>query len=459
MKQSTAVLWAACLGYGMVILDTSVLNVALPSIAAETGASGVEQRWIVDSYVLVMTALLLAGGGLIDRFGAKRVFHVGIALFAAASVVSALTSSPGVLIAARAFQGIGGALLIPATLTVVVTFFAEPQARGKAIAIIATVTASPQAFGPTLGGVLVETLGWRSIFLLNVPVAFATLLFARKMPAGTPHRRALDLPGVALIALALGALTYAVIDVTEEWTFSPRVAIALVVALVGFAAFVMVERRAQAPLLPTEVRRAPTVQLYVLAGTFMFVLFYGALFAANLYFQKVLDLDAVTAGALLLPAGVPVFVLPLVVSRVAKKSSPATLTTVGVIVSTIGAAVAYSSAWFSSPFAIAVSLAVVGIGFGIASPPHLHLATAVAPAGTTGVISALANAGRQAGYLLGVAAVGSAGSGNPGFLQATTVAVAGGVLALLALRAAEAGRRRAARAAAAVAVESGQVAP
>lgn len=443
MKKTTFILWAACLGYGMVILDTSVLNVALPPIAAETGASGIEQRWIIDSYVLVMTALLLAGGGLIDRFGAKRVFYTGVALFALASIACALTSSPGVLIAARAVQGVGGALLIPATLTVVMTVFTEPQARGKAIAIIATVTASPQAFGPTLGGVLVDTLGWRSIFLLNVPVAVATLVFARAMPAGTGHKRALDIPGVALVALSLGALTYAVIDFTTSWTLDARVILSLIISVVACVLFVVTENRVSSPLLPREVRQSPTVNLYVLTGTFMFVLFYGALFAANLYFQNVLHLSALTAGLLLLPAGIPVFALPILVSRVAKKFTPASLVAVGTLVSTIGAAVVFLAPVISSPWLIAGSLLIVGFGFGIASPPHLNLATAVAPAGTAGVISALANAGRQAGYLLGVAAVGAAGHDVAGLFQATSFAVAGGVLALITLGIAQRLKQRA----------------
>lgn len=261
MKKSTSILWAACLGYGMVILDTSVLNVALPSIAAETGASAIEQRWIIDSYVLVMTALLLAGGGLIDRFGAKRIFHTGVALFALASIACALTSSPGILITARAIQGVGGALLIPATLTVVMTVFAEPQARGKAIAIIATVTATPQAFGPTLGGVFVDTLGWRSIFLLNVPVALATLVFARAMSAGAGRKRTLDIPGVALVALSLGGLTYAVIDFTTSWTLDARVILALIIAGVAYLLFVVTENKVSSPLFPQEVRQSPTVNL------------------------------------------------------------------------------------------------------------------------------------------------------------------------------------------------------
>lgn len=165
----------------------------------------------------------------------------------------------------------------------------------------------------------------------------------------------------------------------------------------------------------------------------MFVVFYGALFSANLYFQNVLHLSALTAGLFLLPAGVPVFALPILVSRVAKKFTPASLVAVGTLVSTIGVAAVSLAPVISSPWLIAGSLLIVGIGFGIASPPHLNLATAVAPAGTAGVISALANAGRQAGYLLGVATVGSAGNDVAGLSQATSFAVAGGVLALIAL--------------------------
>ena len=431
MKQSSAILWAVCLGYSMVILDTSILNVALPSIAAESGASGVQQQWIIDAYVLVMTSLLLAGGGLIDRFGAKRVFNTGISIFALSSLACALTNDASVLIIARAIQGIGGALLIPATLAIIVTFFTDAQERGKAIAIVATVTASPQAFGPTLGGILVDTLGWRSIFLLNIPIAIVALFFGKRIPVGVAHKRSLDIPGVILIALALGSVTYAIINFTDTWQLGTSSYIALGVFLASFIGFFILESKTERPLIPHIILKAPTVNLYVLCGTFMFILFYGALFAANLYFQKVLSINALVSGLLLLPAGAPVFILPIIVSKVAKGKSPFTLTLTGTIISTVGASLALLVLIVNSPLLIAISLLIVGIGFGIASPPHLNLVTSVAPEGTAGIISALANAGRQAGYLLGVAAVGMAGISLMGYTQASIVATIGGIVAIL----------------------------
>ncbi|GAA4150968.1 MFS transporter [Leifsonia shinshuensis] len=433
MKQSTAILWAACLGYGMVILDTSVLNVALPSIALETNASGAQQRWMIDAYVLVMTALLLAGGGLIDRFGAKRIFHIGVAIFAVASMACAIVSDANLLIVGRTLQGIGGALLIPATLTVVVTHFTDQAQRGKAIALIATVTASPQAFGPTLGGLLVDTLGWRSIFLLNVPIAVVTLFLGRRIAAGVASTRKLDIPGLLSFALALGALTFGVIDLSENRHLTAASITACVVAVGAGAIFLFIERSVSSPLLPRSVLHAKNLNLVVLAGTFMFILFYGALFAANLYFQKVLQMDALSAGLWLLPAGVPVFALPILVAKLAKRRSAFVPTMIGIVVATIGASAALLSGVFEGPIIVAASLLIIGIGFGIASPPHLNLATGAAPAGAAGVVSALANAGRQAGYLLGVAAVGTAGLGLDGYLQASWVAITGGVLAITAL--------------------------
>lgn len=433
MKRSTSVLWAACLGYSMVILDTTVLNVALPTIARDTTASAGQQQWIIDAYVLVMTALLLAGGGLIDRFGATRIFKIGVAVFGAASVVCATTTAAPVLITARALQGVGGAMLIPATLAVVLSYFTVPQERGRAIAIIATVTASPQAFGPSLGGLLVDTLGWRSIFLLNVPVGIITLFFARGLPAGLSHKRPLDLAGLLLVVVALGSVTFGAIDLTNGHPAPFMAALAFIIAITAGILFALVETRVKSPLLPSQVLRAPVVQLYVLAGMFLFMLFYGALFAANLYFQQALGLNAISSGLLLLPAGIPVFVLPIVVSKLTSKRGPAAVTMTGAIVATFGAAVALCSGLDSSPLVISGSLLIVGIGFGIASPPHLALATSIAPAGTGGVISALANAGRQSGYLFGVALVGMAGSGLIGFQVASGITVIAGLLALSAL--------------------------
>ena len=328
-------------------------------------------------------------------------------------------------------------MLIPATLATVMAVFTEPQARGKAIAVIATVTASPQAFGPTLGGVLVETLGWRSLFLLNIPVAIVTLLFARALPQASAHKRPLDITGVLLVVLSLGALTYGIINLTAGEQNLTGIIACFVIAAVAGAVFIAVERRSNSPLLPGPVLASPKVHLYVLAGTFMFILFYGALFAANLYFQKVLGLNALTSGLLLLPAGLPVFALPLIVSRFIKKKNPATVTTAGVIISTLGAVLALFAPMTTSPYLISASLLVVGIGFGISAPPHLSLAMSVAPPGTAGVISALANAGRQAGYLLGVALVVSAGTGGPGCQTAAAITIFGGLLATGTLLAAK----------------------
>ncbi|MCL2482771.1 MAG: MFS transporter [Propionibacteriaceae bacterium] len=417
----------------MVILDTTVLNVALPGIATATGASSTQQQWIIDSYVLTMTALLMAGGGLIDRFGASRVFRSGIVVFTVASVAGAACTTAVPLIAARAVQGVGGAFLIPAALAVVAQEFPDQAQRGKIIAVVATITASPQAFGPTLGGFLVDTLGWRSVFLLNLPIGVLAMIFARRIQHSVARSRPLDYPGIVLLIVSLGGLTYGLIQFTQGgWPLSNLLA-AVAVAGVAAVVFVVIEKRVRQPLLPSEVRRSPTVMLYALAGLTIFIVFYGALFAANLYFQKVLGFGAFTTGLLLIAGGFPVFALPIIVSKVGHKLHPWALTLAGAVVCTLGtlfgvfATTGHSTEW------VVACLLVVGVGFGILTAPHLTLAMSVSPRGATGVVSALANSGRQSGYLIGVALVGTAGIDLAGYHRAIMVAAAAGLVTLVVL--------------------------
>jgi DHA2 family methylenomycin A resistance protein-like MFS transporter len=421
----------------MVILDTTVLNVALPDIAAQTGAGPAEQQWIIDAYVLAMTALLLAGGGLIDRFGASRIFRAGVVVFTIASALCAGCDAAWELIAARALQGVGGALLIPAALAVITQEFHDPAARGKAIAVIATITASPQAFGPTLGGLLVDSLGWRSVFLLNLPIGVATLWFARRLTRSAGHARPLDFPGTALVAAALGALAYGIIQYTQGGWPAAWFLAALACAIVLAGLFVLVESRSAGPLLPAQVMRNAPVMLYTLAGLALFIVFYGSLFAANLYLQQAAGWSALSAGMALIAGGFPVFALPILVAKLAKAVQPWQLTFIGACVSTAGAVVGVLALGGQAEWSVIVCLLVVGVGFGVLTAPHLTLAMSVSPAGAAGVVSALANAGRQSGYLIGVALVGGAGVSLAGYRQAMLITLTAGVATLVILIAAK----------------------
>ncbi|WP_446464619.1 MFS transporter [Streptomyces sp. BRA346] len=247
-------LWLACAAQFMVVLDVSVVNVALPAIQDALGFDGVGLQWVVGGYALVFAGFLLPGGRLADLYGRRRVFLWGLALLAASSLAGGVATTPGLLIAMRAVQGLGAAVLAPATLTILTTTFAEGPYRTRALATWTAVSSAGGAAGNLIGGVLTDTLTWRSILLINVPIGAAVLLAAaRLLPADRARGEAgkLDLPGAVLATLGVGALVHGVTQAGTHGWHAPTTVIGLAVGAAALAAFAAVEvRYATAPLLP-----------------------------------------------------------------------------------------------------------------------------------------------------------------------------------------------------------------
>ena len=288
---------AICVGYFMVILDTMVVNVALPALSAGLRTTTTGLEWVVDAYSLVFAALLLSAGALGDRRGAKTVFGVGIALFALASLACGMASSTAALIAARVAQGLGAALAVPSSLALLQAAYPERAARRRAFGIWGGVAGIAAGAGPVVGGALVSGLGWRSVFFLNVPIGAAALaLAARVLPAPTPRPHGVDPAGQAAGIAALGGLALALIEAGSAGWASPVVIGGLSAFVVAGGAFVLVERRASDPMLPLGLFSSATFSAATVVGLLINLGFYGELFVMSLYLQTLRGFSPLLAG-------------------------------------------------------------------------------------------------------------------------------------------------------------------
>ncbi|MDN5697032.1 MAG: MFS transporter, partial [Rubrobacter sp.] len=264
---------ATILASGMAFIDGTIVNVALPALQSTLGATATDAQWIVESYALMLAALILVGGSLGDRFGRRRIFMIGVVVFAAASVWCGLSRGPEELIAARAVQGAGGALLVPGSLSILGASFSEER-RGKAIGTWSGFSGVTAALGPVLGGFLIEQVSWRAAFLINVPLAVVVLVIAsRHIPESRdPEAGRLDLAGAGLATLGLGGVVYALISASTAGFAEPRVLLAMVVGVAALAGFAVVERNEREPMVPPSLFRsrnftgANVLTLFLYAG-------------------------------------------------------------------------------------------------------------------------------------------------------------------------------------------------
>jgi len=295
-------LTAVALGFFIVMLDTTIVNVALPRIGTDLHGGVSLLQWVVDSYTLVFAALLLTTGAACDILGARRIYLSGLAVFAIFSACCALAPTGSLLIGARAMQGIGAAALVPGSLALLAAAYPNPGDRAKAIGIWGGVGGIAAAAGPVLGGALITAVGWRAVFWVNLPVvAIAAWLTMRHTPNPAPaHRRHLDLPGQASAILALCAITYAVIDAAHT-SWSPRNLITLLIGVAAAAGFVLIERAKPDPMLPLTLFENRSFSVASFVGLALNLGFYGQFFVLTLYFQQYRGYGPLTAGLALAP--------------------------------------------------------------------------------------------------------------------------------------------------------------
>jgi EmrB/QacA subfamily drug resistance transporter len=304
------ILAATIVGSGMAFIDGTVTNVALPAVQQELGATAIDAQWIVESYSLLLAALILVGGSLGDHYGRRRIYALGVALFALASVACALAMSPGQLIAARVVQGIGGALLVPGSLAIISASF-EGERRGKAIGTWSGFSGITAALGPIFGGYLVEHVSWRAAFLINVPLALVVLFIVfRHVPESRdPDARKLDLPGAFLATLGLGGIVYGLIESSNRGFGDPLVVGALVLGVVGLVVFVFVERRSNEPMMPLSLFKSRNFSGANLLTLFLYAGLGGSLYFLPFVLIQVHGYSATAAGAAFLPFIIITFLL------------------------------------------------------------------------------------------------------------------------------------------------------
>lgn len=429
-------LTSVCVGFALVILDATVLNVAAPTLQAQLRADDAELLWAVDAYVLAFAALLLSTGLLGDRWGARTGFRLGPAVFTVASVGCAAAPTVGVLIGARVVQGAGAALLAPTSLALIHALYPEGGRRVSALATWASVSGVAFAAGPLVGGALVETVGWRSVFWVDVPVGLAALALTVRHVAPTPPRPVRShAVGQLLAAVALTAVTAALIEAGHRGWSDRRVLAALALGVVVSAVFVVHERRQAEPLVPTASFTSPPLRAGLLAGAAFNFTMYGSLFVYTLHLQEQRGYPPLLTGLAFLPLTLvhsPVASLlakPWTAARGPRRPLAAGLGCT--VVGTIGFAVAASEPYW----VLAVALAVFGVGSGLITTSMTSLVLANVPGDSVGVSCGLLNAARQLGGVLGIALLGSLVIGRlpEGVVLAETLAVAAVASALVVL--------------------------
>jgi DHA2 family methylenomycin A resistance protein-like MFS transporter len=385
------------LGFGVVQLDVTIVNTALSSIGRSLGGGMAELQWVVSAYTIAFAALILTAGALGDRLGAKKIFMAGFALFTLASVACALASSSSVLIASRAIQGTGAAILVPNSLALLNHAYPDEKQRGRAVGIWAAGASLALTAGPLAGGGLIALIGWRSIFLVNLPIGIA----ARS------RQRELDLAGQAAAIGALGCLAGAIIEGGARGWNNPWVLAGFVAFVVLAALFIAQERRTRQPMLPLSLFQHRLFSLASLVGLLVNVAFYGLIFVLSLYFQQINGLSALATGLAFLPMMGAVLVVNLLAARAAERFGAAMMIAAGAAIAAAGCIALLDVERGSSYGQVCAQLVAMGAGLGLLVPPLTSTLLGSVEKARSGVAAGVLNATRQTGSVIGVALFGS----------------------------------------------------
>jgi EmrB/QacA subfamily drug resistance transporter len=390
----------------MVVLDFSIVNVALPSIEAELGFSAASVQWVVTGYAIAFGGLLILGGRIADLYGRRRMFLIGLAVFTAASLAGGLARDPVLLVASRVVQGGGAALVAPAALSLIITGFPEGPRRSRAIGLYGATASVGFVAGQVLGGFLVEFTSWRSVFLVNVPVGLLTVLLGRRMLAEsrrTGAKRRLDTLGALLITLAVASLVFAVSQAGAAGWRSPLVLLGLAVSAVTTAGFALAEQRHPEPLVRPSLLRLPSLRnastLMVLLGVWNG----GEMLVLSLYFQQVLHDSPLMTGLAIAPQGVIGFTTGMLGARLAGRAGLQRVLILTSVTATVGFVILTQlpASGGYSPLLMAVML----VGFGTAGTSFGSMVTASSGVadGDQGLVGGVINTSRQVGAALGAA--------------------------------------------------------
>jgi DHA2 family methylenomycin A resistance protein-like MFS transporter len=408
-QASRLALPALCLGYFMVILDATAVNLSLPALGHDLGGDIGTLQWVLDGYTLTFAALLLSAGALGDRFGAHRIFCAGLVLFVVSSAACGVAPGTGSLIAARLVQGAAAAVLVPASLALLGAAYDDPGARARAVGVWGGVSGVAAASGPVIGGVLTQAVTWRLVFFINVPIGITALVLTlRHVPRAAGHgRRGFDLPAQAAVVGALGALTYALIEARAEGWTSPFIVGVLAVAALLAVVFVRAERRAVSPMLPLGLFRSRAFSGGSAIGLLINLGFYGQLFVASLYFQHARHMSPVVAGLALVPEGILVSVASFLSGRRTSRTGTRTTMLIGLCTGAAGFFGLTAAGPHTSYLVIVLPLMAAGFGMAFTMPAATTTVVEAAPAERAGVASGAINTGRQIGSTIGVALLGT----------------------------------------------------
>jgi EmrB/QacA subfamily drug resistance transporter len=408
-RRRLLVLAICCSSLFIVGLDNTIVNLALPSIGRDFGSSLSGLQWVIDAYTLVLASLLMLGGSTGDRFGRRRTFQTGLTLFGLGSLLCSLAPGTGWLIVFRALQAIGGSMLNPVAMSIITNVFTARAERAKAIGVWGSVIGLSMALGPLVGGLLVDTVGWRSVFWLNVPVVVAVVaLTARFVPESrAPRARRFDPPGQQLIVVLLGGLTFGIIEGPGRGWGSAVIVGSLVAAALALVGLLWVESRRTEPLLDPRFFGSVPFSAATLIAVAAFSAFAGFLFLNALYLQDVRGYSPLHAGLLTLPMAAMTALLPPISGRiVARRGTRLPLVIGGVGIAASGCLLLTLSA--STPLVLVVAAYVVfGLGFGMINAPITNTAVSGMPVAQAGVAAGVASTSRQVGSALGVAVLGS----------------------------------------------------
>src|SRR4051795_11550730 len=409
MRTEVRILLICCTSLFLVGLDITVVNVALPTIGRELDADVPALQWTVDAYTLVLASLLMFAGSTADRFGRRRVFVAGLSVFSAASLLCSLAPSVGFLIAFRVLQAVGGSMLNPVAMSIVTNTFTNPRERAQAVGVWGAVFGLSMALGPIVGGTVVSSIGWRAIFLINLPVGLAAIaLTLRFVPESkAPRPRRVDPVGQALVIVLLASLTFGIIEGPSRGWSSPLIVGMFSAALAALLGLLLYEPRRRDPLIDLRFFRSIPFSSAIVISVAAFAAFGGFLFLNTLYLQEVRGLSPLQAGLATVPTAVVTMIasplsgrivgrrgprLPLLIAGVSFVTACAMLTGIGP---------GTSFAWLIPAYVL------FGLGFGFVNAPITNAAVSGMPRAQAGVASAIATTSRQVGQTLGVAVTGA----------------------------------------------------
>jgi EmrB/QacA subfamily drug resistance transporter len=408
------VLATCCMSLFVVTMDVTIINVALPAIARDLHSDIAGLQWSIDGYTVVIASFLMLSGSIADRVGRRRTFRVGLALFALGSLACSFAPSIQALVVCRMLQAVGGTMLNPIAMSIIVNTFIDPKARARAIGVWGGVVGISMAAGPLLGGLLTQSIGWRSIFWINVPIAIVAIILTTKYvpESRAPKLRRLDPVGQALVVVALFTLTSALIEGRHAGWTSPLILTGLATAAAAIGGFVVYERRRAEPLIDLRFFRSLPFLGAVATAVLTFICFAGFLFLGSLYLQQTRELGARDTGFALIPVALAMLVCSPISGRLVAADRARLALVTGGCALIVGASLLVGLAPDTPLPQVLVAFATVGIGMGSVNAPITNTAVSGMPRAQAGVAAGVASTSRQVGASLGVALAGTIAGGG-----------------------------------------------